>query len=106
MSLFGRWQIVSSPDFDNSYLQMEVDPYVDLKQSGDHVSGSYHAGLQQGDIDGRLEGADLVVFSFEGMDELDAVHGQGEMQLEGAQARFVLEYYQGDTFSFLCERPA
>lgn len=105
MSLFGRWRIVSSPDFDDEYLWMEVEPYVELRQEGNRVSGEYQAGLQQGDLDGRLEGEDRVAFSFEGMDEMDAVHGRGTLQVEGAQARFILEYYQGDTFTFICEGP-
>jgi hypothetical protein len=39
------------------------------------------------------------------MDEMEEVHGRGAMEIEGAQARFILEYYQGDTFTFMCERP-
>jgi hypothetical protein len=56
------WRIVSSPDFDDDYLRMEIEPYV---------------GLQQGEIDGRIEGEGRVGFSFAGMDELDEVHGRG-----------------------------
>jgi hypothetical protein len=84
---------------------MEVELYVELMQSGSRVSGSYYAGLQQGEIDGRIEGEGRVGFSFEGMDELDEVHGQGELRVEGAQACFMLAYHQGDTFTFICERP-
>lgn len=98
--------IVSSPDFDDDYLRMEVEPYVELAQSGNRVSGIYHVGLQQGDIDGHLEGEGRVGFSFEGMDELDEVHGRGELRTEGARARFVLAYHQGDTFTFIYQRPA
>lgn len=99
MSITGTWRIVSSPDFDNDYLRMEVEPYVKLTQRGNRVSGSYHVGLQQGEIDGRIEGEGRVGFSFEGMDEMDEVHGRGELWIEGAQARLVLAYYQGDTFT-------
>lgn len=105
MSVTGTWRIVSSPDFDDDYLRMEVEPYVELTQSGSHVSGSYHVGLQQGDINGRIEGESRVSFSFEGMDEMDEVHGRGELRIERAQAHFVLAYHQGDTFTFICERP-
>ena len=105
MSETGTWRIESSPDFDDDYLRMEVEPYVELTQSGNRVSGSYHVGLQQGDIDGRIEGEGRVGFSFEGMDELEEVHGRGELRIEGSQARFVLAYHQGDRFTFICERP-
>lgn len=104
MDMFGRWKVVSSPDFDDEYLRMDVDPYVELRRDGKRVSGEYHVGLQQGGIDGRLEGDTRAVFSFEGADELDEVHGRGEFHIEGTQARFVLEYYLGDTFTFMCER--
>jgi hypothetical protein len=72
MNLTGKRRIVSSPDFDDDYLRLEVEPYVEMTQRGSHMSGMYHVGLQQGDIDGRLEGEDWVGFSFEGMDEMDA----------------------------------
>ncbi|NJO81742.1 MAG: hypothetical protein HC828_02530 [Blastochloris sp.] len=104
MSVIGKWQIVSSPDFDDDYLRMEVEPYVELAQTGNRVSGSYHVGLQQGEIDGRIEGEGRVGFSFAGMDEMDEMHGRGELRVEGAQAHFVLEYHQGDSFTFICER--
>jgi hypothetical protein len=104
MTIFGSWRIVSSPDFDDAYLRMEVEPYVELEQDGSRVSGTYHVGLQQGGIDGRLEGAQRVVFSFEGSDELEEVHGRGELYADGVQARFVLHYHQGDEYTFTCER--
>lgn len=59
----GTWHIVSSPDFDDGYLRMEVEPYVELAQSNNRVSGNYHVGLQQGEIDGRLESEGRVGFS-------------------------------------------
>jgi len=58
---------------------MEVEPYVELHQHRDRVSGTYHVGLQQGEIDGRIEGTDRIVFSFEGMDEMEEVHGRGTL---------------------------
>ncbi len=30
MNFTGVWDVVSSPDFDNDYLRMEVEPYVKL----------------------------------------------------------------------------
>ena len=54
-SFTGTWQVVSSPDFDEGYLLMEVDPYVMLKQSGERVEGKFQVGLQTGTLDGWLE---------------------------------------------------
>ena len=67
---------------------------MELVQSGNRVSGSYHVGLQQSEIDGRIEGEGRVGFSFAGMDEMEAVHGRGELRIEGAQAHFVLACHQ------------
>ena len=54
-SFTGTWEVVSSPDFDEGYLRMEVDPYVILKQSDERVEGKYQVGLQTGTLDGWLE---------------------------------------------------
>lgn len=105
MNMLGSWRIVSSSDFDDACLRMEVEPYVELTQAGNRVSGIYHVGLQQGSIDGRIEHADRIGFSFEGMDEMEEVHGRGALEIEDRRAHFMLEYHQGDTFTFICERP-
>jgi hypothetical protein len=104
MNFTGTWDVVSSPDFDDDYLRMEVAPYVRLRQGGDRVEGEYHLGLQMGNLDGRLEGDDHIVFSFEGMDEMDAVNGAGTATLKDDGLIFKLMYHLGDDFTFECER--
>jgi hypothetical protein len=64
-SFTGTWQVVSSPDFDEHYLRLEVDPYVILKQSGERVEGKYQVGLQTGTLDGWLESENFMLFSFD-----------------------------------------
>ncbi|MDA8218360.1 MAG: DUF2220 family protein [Dehalococcoidales bacterium] len=100
----GTWDVVSSPDFDDDYLSMEVAPYVRLRQEGDKVVGKYQVSLQTGNLDGRLEGAERVLFSFEGMDELDPVNGAGTLTLKDDHLTFVLRYHLGDAFTFECTR--
>lgn len=99
----GTWDVVFSPDFDNEYLAMDAEPYVRLRQEGRRVTGDYQVGLQTGQIDGRLESPDRVLFSFEGMDEMDETSGAGTLTLEGDHLTFVLMYFQGDDFTFECE---
>ena len=82
----------------------EVASYVKLCQNGDRVTGEYHLGLQSGDVDGRLGDEDRVVFSFEGMDEMDMVNGTGTIALQGDRLIFKLMYHGGDDFTFECER--
>lgn len=104
MSFTGTWHVVSSPDFDEDYLRMEVEPYLTLRQSGERVEGRYQVGLQTGDLDGRLEGENFIFFSFEGMDEMDEVNGAGTATLNGDQLTFELRYHRGDEYTFECER--
>jgi hypothetical protein len=103
-SFTGTWQGVSSPDFDEDYLGMEVDPYVILKQSGDRMEGKYQVGLQSGSLDGWLENQSFMLFSFEGIDELEEMHGAGRAMLSGDHLTFELRYFLGDEYVFDCER--
>jgi len=61
-------------------------------------------GLQTGNLDGRLEGDDHIVFSFEGMDEMDVVNGAGTATLKDDRMIFKLMYHLGDDFTFEGER--
>ena len=47
----GTWEVVSSPDFDDDYLSMEVPPFVRLRQEGAKIVGDYHVGVQTGNLD-------------------------------------------------------
>ena len=51
--IIGTWEIVSSPDFDDEYLNEQGTPYVRLQKDGDRIGGEYHIGLQNGSLDGR-----------------------------------------------------
>src|SRR3989442_11949373 len=104
MDFTGTWDVVSSPDFDDDYLSMEVAPYVRLRQEGNRVEGEYQLGLQTGDLDGLLEGNDRIRFTFEGMDELDEVHGAGTTIVKDGLMTFTLMYHMGDDFTFECKR--
>ncbi|MCK4315029.1 MAG: hypothetical protein KAX24_04585 [Anaerolineae bacterium] len=105
MNFTGIWNVVSSPDFDDDYLRMEVDPYVRLYQVSSRLKGEYHLGLQSGDLDGLPEGDDrVVVLRFEGMDEMDSMDGTATATLENDRLIFVLHYEPGDEYTFECER--
>ncbi len=103
-SFAGTWRVVSSPDFDRDYLSMEMEPYLVLHQSGGRVEGRYQAGLQTGELDGRLEGGNFVFFSFAGMDEMDEVDGAATATLNGDRPAFDPGYHRGDAYAFECER--
>ena len=99
----GEWQVVSSPDFDRDYLFSETTPTIRIAQNGLKLSGSFHIGLIQGELDGSMDGKRLL-FSFAAMDELEPVHGIGTVAIRGTQMEFRLQYHFGDTWTFVCER--
>ena len=112
MDLTGTWDVVSSPDFDDDYLHLEVEPYVKLYRVGNRIEGEYHLGLQYGDLDGQMKGDNRAMFRFEGMDEMDPVDGIATATLvlsvteglEGCRLIFVVSYRPGDEYTFECER--
>lgn len=100
-TLTGTWDVVSSPDFDDDYLHMDTAPYVTLHADDAGVNGKFHVGLIAGSLLGFLEG-DRVLFSFEGMDEMDPVNGAGTITLQGERLIFQLLFHYGDLFTFEC----
>lgn len=106
MSVIGSWAIRSSPDFDDSYLHMERPAFVTLRQEGDRIGGEFQVGLQTGYIDGRQRPDGSVMFTFEGMDEMDEVSGAGTVTVEGDRLTLTLMYHDGDDYTFAATREA
>ena len=52
----GHWWVVSSPDFDPEFLEMETTPFVSVEGDEFAFEGTFHIGLIQGEFDGRLDG--------------------------------------------------
>jgi hypothetical protein len=103
VSLTGTWIVLSSPDFDGDYLRMETTPYVELLRERSGIRGDFHIGLISGSLRGVVDG-DRIRFSFEGTDEMDPVDGAGTITGEDERMTFVLEFHDGDTFTFECAR--
>ena len=82
---------------------MEGSPFVTIGGGRKTVDGEFHIGLLTGGIDGWYEGETLR-FTFEGMDEMDSVHGAGKAELEEDRLVFVLRFHGGDTYTFVCRR--
>jgi hypothetical protein len=104
MQLIGTWEIVSSVDFDDEYLNLEGTPYIRLQQNGNRIVGEYHIGVQSGGVDGRPQPDGSILFTFEGTDEMDEVHGAGTAALKNDQLMFILMYHQGDDYTYAGER--
>ena len=102
--LAGNWRIISSPDFDDAYLNALEPPFVRLQQAGDRLAGDYHIGYQDGTLDGRPQLDGSLLFSFEGMDEMEEVHGAGVATVQDDRLLFTLMYHQGDDYTFEATR--
>ena len=100
MSVIGTWAIQSSPDFDASYLHMERPAYVTLRREGGRIVGEYQVGLQSGTLDGRERPDGSVLFSFDGIDEMDEVSGAGTATVEDDRLTLTLMYHQGDDYTY------
>ena len=101
MDFTGTWDVVSSPDFDYGYLREEGPPYVTPKGRS-RVETRYEIGVRAGHLDGWLHG-NFFTFGFEGMAEMDEVHGDGGGTLNGDYLIFELRHFQGDEYIFDCE---
>jgi hypothetical protein len=101
VEITGTWKVVSSPDFDDDYLYMVTRPTVTLRQQGTDISGNFHVGLIVGSLSGRLNGG-RVLFSFEGMDEVDPINGAGTITLRDDRLILRLLIHFGDEFTIEC----
>jgi len=54
MDFNGTWHVVSSPDFDDDYLNMRVPAHVTLRQNGDFVMGEFKIRVQYGALNGGV----------------------------------------------------
>jgi hypothetical protein len=108
--LSGKWKIIEMPDFTDDYLRESKEPHIELTFREDHVDGRYEFGLNSGELDGEVirgEGRPLEIrFSFEGVDEMDTVHGYGEAVISDDNETLTgkLHYHAGDDYRFTCKR--
>lgn len=82
----GEWRIVEMIDMSDDYVEEgEGRPYLRLKASyEDSVDGEYECGLSNGMINGAIcnfGSEHLVIFGFDGADEMDPASGGGWMRL-------------------------
>ena len=82
----GVWKITGMSEMGSEYWEDgESEPAMTIRSGSSlaGVSGEYDIGLSSGSIDGDLRefgGEQVVIFGFEGMDEMDQVSGRGWMR--------------------------
>ena len=105
MKFAGRWLITEMSGFDEDYLNMEVQAYVELDESG---SGDFQFGLVSGQIDGEIvknKSGEKIEFTWDGNDEIDDAAGSGWLKLKDKNTlEGKIKFHQGDSFLFLASR--
>jgi len=102
--------VVGIPDLVDDYLRLTPKPRIEIRSEEDGVyEGIFSFGGQAGEIYGVLRddlGCNLCyVFSFEGEDEGDEIHGAGIMRL--SEDNFLTGewiYHNGDILRVECRR--
>lgn len=102
----GRWQIVSMTEWDEDYLNEEVEAYIEL---GANNLGSFQFGYVQGDIDyctTERDGQPAVEFSWEGGDGADGtpLTGRGWAVLDDGTLNEMFFIHRGDESGFEAHR--
>lgn len=108
--ILGNWPVVAMPDLVDDYLRLTPKARIEIRREEDGIyEGIFSFGGQTGETYGVLRD-DLsrnlcYVFSFEGEDEGDEVHGAGIMRL--SEDNFLAGewiYHYGDILRVECRR--
>ena len=102
----GRWDIVSMSNWDEDYLNEEVQAFIEFDDRG---GGSFQFGYVQGIIDyreGLRDGEPCVEWSWEGSDGADGTptSGRGWAKLGDEGLDGMIFIHQGDESEFEAER--
>lgn len=102
----GRWRIVSMSDWDDNYLDEEVQAFIEFKTKG---MGTFQFGYVQGQMDCRItsrEGKPAVEFSWEGGDGADgtSLTGFGWAVLDDDKLNGMICIHLGDDSAFVAKR--
>ncbi len=103
-SLLGHWRITWMAEWDQDYVDEDVEGYFDFEPDG---YGAFQFGFVWGDIDyreGTRDGKLSVDFSWEGQDEMNPVKGRGWAVLDGDQMEGMIFIHQGDESAFKTKR--
>ncbi len=102
----GRWRIVSVSQWEDEYLDEEVEAYIEFD---DRAGGSFQFGYIQGVIDyseGLRDGQPAVEWSWEGGDGADGtpLTGRGWAMLKGEGLQGIISIHMGDETDFEAKR--
>lgn len=100
--VIGKYYIVEMSEFDDVYLGIEVDPFIDFKDSGAH----FQFGLVAGAIEfERKENSTETQFTWRGSDEMDEVWGTGTFkEKSGTEIYGGFVFNNGDEYDFVATK--
>lgn len=102
----GLWHITEMEQWDEDYLNMEVQAYIEIEWH----QGEFQFGLVTGSLDGKLRtsksnGKQRFTFTWEGCDEMDDVSGSGSLELVSAnELEGEIIFHHGDESTFKAVR--
>jgi len=90
--------------WDKDFIDEEVPGHFTIRKDG---TGSFQFGLVQGEMDccnEKTNGRERLDFSWEGLDECDAVSGRGWAEVRGNKMAGRLFFHLGDSSGFTAVR--
>ncbi len=105
MKYSGTWHIHEMKMWDEDYLNMDVQAYIQINSDG---IGKFQFGRVSGEVDGSIvkdEGIERFEFTWDGNDESDQASGGGWMRLtDKDHIRGMIRLHMGDHSEFLAKR--
>ena len=103
----GLWHIVSMDQWDEDYLNEEVQAYIEFKPNG---MGDFQFGYVTGCIDWRpttRDGSPAAEWTWEGGDKADGtpLTGRGWAVLEGDELHGMIIIHEGEESEFVAKKP-
>ena len=101
----GMWHITKMSEWDNDYVNEEVQAFIRIKKSG---IGEFHFGLVQGSMSGSFKkNTEGMIFDFtwDGNDECDSANGDGWMKInEDGTIKGDIRFHAGDISEFWAKK--
>ena len=102
----GLWDIVSMSEWDEDYINEEVQAFIEIKDNG---TGNFKFGYVSGYMDWQpttRDGKPAVEWSWEGGDGADGtpLTGRGWAKLEGDELQGMIFIHLGDESGFVAKR--
>ena len=105
MNYHGTWRITEMEQWDQDYLDMEVEAFITIEENG---NGEFQFGLVSGDMDGKIVKngkEERLEFTWEGNDECDPASGSGWLKLKNKNLiNGEIKFYQGDKSGLVAKR--